>query len=148
MGKKLKAGFDYSYLSHLKYSDGSEVKNVPVGFKCPQQPKSAGASSSGSHYGPVSSSSKNKNSNQGYVLDISFWKGDLYFEVSPTSTSKSFKPYSNFLSSISNVPTDDLFPCNISFYIQGKGRSSSGITNSLNADALLDSGGARRRWKR
>ncbi len=140
MGKKLKAGFDYSYLSHLKYSDGSEVKNVPAGFKCPQQPKSAGASSFGSYYGPASCSSKNNNSNQGDVLDISSWKGDLYFEVSPTSTSKSFKPYSTFLSSISDVPTDDLVPCKIFDYIQGKGRSSSGITNGLNVDALLDSG--------
>jgi hypothetical protein len=39
MGKKLKEGLNYSYLSHLKYSDGSEIKNVPSGFKCPQQPQ-------------------------------------------------------------------------------------------------------------
>jgi transposase InsO family protein len=140
MGKKLREGLNYSYLSHLKYSDGSDIKNVPSGFKCPQQPRSAGDKpSSGSHYGPASSST-NTNSNQGNILDVLPWKGVPYFVASPTSTSKSFKPYSTFLTSISDVPTDDLLTCNISFYPQVKERKRNRISSGLNVDALLDSG--------
>jgi transposase InsO family protein len=132
MGKKLIAGLGYKYLSHQKLSDGTAITNCPPDFKCPHQyvDKSKGEQQSSS------SSAKN---NKGKTLPSN---GDLYFEVSPTSTSKTVNHH---LSLVSLYDTsNDLLTCTVSLLSQEpkqakRGRRGSD-SKSLTVDALLDSG--------
>ena len=162
MGKKLMLGQKYTYLSHIKYADGTLITNVPEGFKCPSIPKHVGSSSSSSS----SSSSKNTNSSQGNTLNVNtiddfvnvlLSKGDLYYVASPTSTSKRLKLNSSFnsikdrikfyttLTSISELTSHDLLSCTISFSLQEESRvrakgKKDRASSGLSVDALLDSG--------